>query len=368
MGKMMDTNLIPARVPSPGRIIRRELEARGWTQKDLAVIMNRPEQMISQIVNARKKITPETALQLAAAFGTSDSFWLSLEHNYQIHKARKELNISEVVRRSRLYHLTPLTELLRRGWIPSANSLESLEDAVCRFLDIPDTTFTPSLTANFHQSNAYTPEIAAQIAWVRRVEHLANQQVVGDFDQTQLETALPKLLSFAATITDIEQVPLFFHELGIHFLIVPHLAHTYLDGATLTVNGHPVIALTLRHDRIDNFWFALLHELAHIVAGHEGRHLDNLKQEAESQIEIEANRLAQNWLLDANSLEQFIVATTPYFSTKKIEAFAATQNRHPGIVVGRLQHDKIISYSHSSRFLVKVSPYLQSWIDVPTPR
>lgn len=66
-------------MPPPGRIIKRELEARGWTQKDLAHIMDRPEQTISQIVNAKKRITPETALQLAAAFGTSAEFWLRLE-------------------------------------------------------------------------------------------------------------------------------------------------------------------------------------------------------------------------------------------------------------------------------------------------
>jgi len=60
----MGERLRAARVPPPGRIIRRELDVRGWTQKDLAHIMDRPEQTISQIVNAKKRVTPETALQL----------------------------------------------------------------------------------------------------------------------------------------------------------------------------------------------------------------------------------------------------------------------------------------------------------------
>ena len=80
----------PERVPAPGRIIRREMEARGWTQKDLAHIMDRPEQVISQIVRGRKRVTPETALELASAFGTSADLWLDLEANYRLHRDRDE--------------------------------------------------------------------------------------------------------------------------------------------------------------------------------------------------------------------------------------------------------------------------------------
>ena len=86
----MSATLGPARVPTPGRILWREMEARGWTQKDLAHIMDRPEQTISQIVQGRKRVTPETALELASAFGTSADLWLNLEANYQFHRAHDE--------------------------------------------------------------------------------------------------------------------------------------------------------------------------------------------------------------------------------------------------------------------------------------
>jgi len=363
----MNANLQPARAIPPGRIIRRELEARGWSQKDLATIMGRPEQMISQIVNARKQITPETALQLAAAFGTSVDFWLNLETNYQLHEARQTYDASEVERKSRLYSLAPVAELLRRGWITAQESLDSLEQAVCRFLDIADPNQTPRLAVNFHQSEAYTPEMAAQIAWVKRVEHLAREQKVADFDRARLEMAIPDLLAFAATVEGIQNIPDFLQKLGVHFLIVPHLSGTYLDGATFVLNNHPVVALTLRHDRIDNFWFTLMHELAHIIAGHEGLYLDDLDQEAEEYVEMEANRLAREWLIAAEALKQFIAATSPYFSHTEIERFATTQNRHPGIIVGRLHHDGVIEYRHSRGLLVKVSPYLTAWTDVPAP-
>jgi HTH-type transcriptional regulator / antitoxin HigA len=82
-GKAMKKKLVPARVSPPGKIISRELAARQWTQKDLAEIINRPEQIISAIVKGTKQIKPETALKLASAFGTSAKFWINLENNYR---------------------------------------------------------------------------------------------------------------------------------------------------------------------------------------------------------------------------------------------------------------------------------------------
>jgi addiction module HigA family antidote len=74
----------PAREITPGRILTRELEARGWTQKDLAGIMGRPTQAINKIVKGTKQITPETALELAEAFGTSAELWTNLEAQYRL--------------------------------------------------------------------------------------------------------------------------------------------------------------------------------------------------------------------------------------------------------------------------------------------
>ena len=71
-----------ARVFPPGDFIREELEARGWTQRDLAEILGRPIQAVNAIVNGKKGVTPETAVSLGAAFGTSPEFWLNLEAAY----------------------------------------------------------------------------------------------------------------------------------------------------------------------------------------------------------------------------------------------------------------------------------------------
>ena len=95
----------PAEVFSPGEFIREELEARGWTQGDLAEIMGRPIQVVNGIVLGKKIITPRTAQELAAAFGTSAEMWMNLQTAYSL--SREFCPHDEIVRRARLHELGP---------------------------------------------------------------------------------------------------------------------------------------------------------------------------------------------------------------------------------------------------------------------
>ncbi len=90
---------------------------------------------------------------------------------------------------------------------------------------------------------------------------------------------------------------------------MPHLSKTYLDGAAFYLNSNPVIALTLRYDRIDSFWFTLMHELAHIVLGHQGAYLDNLDALEENDEERAANEKAADWLINSQTLNEFIMSS-----------------------------------------------------------
>ena len=79
----------------PGRLVREELEARGWTQQELANKIGRPVQAISMIVNGRKAITAETAMQLQEAFGASASMWMGLEADWQLYKESEKQKTAE---------------------------------------------------------------------------------------------------------------------------------------------------------------------------------------------------------------------------------------------------------------------------------
>lgn len=92
----------PAEVFPPGEFIREELESRGWTQADLAAIIERPIQTVNLIVNAKKAVTTDTAQELAAAFGTTPELWMNLQVAYSL--SRKQPDLSKIKARARLYH------------------------------------------------------------------------------------------------------------------------------------------------------------------------------------------------------------------------------------------------------------------------
>ena len=87
--------------------------------------------------------------------------------------------------------------------------------------------------------------------------------------------------------------------------------------------------------------------------------LDKLEKNLE---EKEANEIARDWLIDEQVLNSFTIKTQPKFPKKAIIDFAHTQNRHPGIILGRLQHEGLVSYENLRMLLVKVKPFLSDWI------
>ena len=364
----MNETIRPARAVEPGRIILRELGARGWSQQDLAAIMGRPEQAISEIIRAKKQITAETARQLAKAFGTSPDFWLNIEMQYQLHQAKRDTLETAIERRSKLYHLAPINEMTRRGWMQQGTTIDEQEHEYCRFYQVPTIDQPPQAAFRLRVSEERGPEDRAILAWVRRVEQLAGDQPVKTFMADALPVFVDRLLSLANDELDIKKIPAFFLENGIHFVIVPHLSKTYLDGAALWINDHPVIALSLRYDRIDAFWFTLLHELAHIYLKHQQVHVDQLFDREKQDLgleDIEANNQAIQWLLPEENILEFIEWNRPRYSRLSIGQFATEQKRHPGIIIGQLMHKGELKYSHLREYLIKVRPFIDKWIDVP---
>ncbi len=107
-------NRNPAIVLPPGDFIREEIEARGWTQSDLATILGRPLTAVNQIITGRRAVTPETAKSRAEAFGTSPEFWMNLETQYQLSRA---VGPEGAVRaRARSFEKEPRKDAKGREW------------------------------------------------------------------------------------------------------------------------------------------------------------------------------------------------------------------------------------------------------------
>jgi HTH-type transcriptional regulator / antitoxin HigA len=348
----------------PGEFIRDELEARNWTQEDLAEILGRPLRTVNQIIAGKKAITPQTAQELAAAFGTTAELWLNLENAYRLALEAQEQ--SSVVRRSRLYQLAPVKDMIKRRWITSPATVDELESVVMRFMEIRSLDEQPHLDIAARKSTSYGVTTPAQMAWCLRAKHLAKSLQVCAFDKSKAEKMLPDLHALTVSENESRKVPAVLAEMGIRFLVVEHLPRTRIDGATMWLDElSPVIAVSLRYDRIDGFWHTLAHELSHVFHGDRSVDIDLVgaqqtdttqKPEAEQRADEDASA----FLIAPDKLESFILRHKPRFSKTGISRFANLHQIHPGIVVGQLQFRKAILYSHSREMLVPVREIVTS--------
>ncbi|MBI2300116.1 MAG: HigA family addiction module antidote protein, partial [Armatimonadetes bacterium] len=280
------------RAVPPGDIIRRELEARGWTQQELAEIMDRPLAALNQIIGGRKQITANTATELGRAFGTSAELWLNLETAYRLSLTRTpaaEERLKGVEERSVLREAAPcLGELTKRGWLPSDDGSRSLTERLLAYfgVDSLEGLRSPQLAAAFRRSPTSTADQVTLAAYARRVELCTEGQVVADYSREGLEQNVAALLALTRDAGAESQVPHVLRELGVRFVVVPTLPGAKIDGVTLHRPSGPIVALSRRLPWLDSFWFTLLHEVGHIVLGHtEDRVEEDLKLASDDPVE-----------------------------------------------------------------------------------
>ena len=261
--------------------------------------------------------------------------------------------------------MAPVNEIIRRGWIPASSSIDELESHVLSFLGIASSDDSPQLTLAARMSATYSELTIAQIAYAVRVRHLADAVPAKPFDAARARRMLGELHALTLSPEEIRRVPRVLGDMGIKFVVVEHLSGTRIDGMTTwTDREEPIIAVSLRYDRIDGFWHTLAHEVSHVLNGDRfsidenliGK--DKIGSEVTSEVEQRADKEAAEFLIPPAKLKSFIARTYPRFSKVKIIQFANLHQIHPGIVVGQLQHSKAIKFSHSREMLVGVRDIL----------
>lgn len=358
---------VPAEVFPPGEFLREELEAREWSQQELADILNRPPRLISELIAGKRAVTPETAYGLAEAFGASAEYWMNLESQYQLSKVK--ISNNHVARKSRLYSKFPVREMLRRGWIKASEDIDLLEQRFCEFFEIQNLDSEIVLTHHAKKTEVTLEVTSSQLAWLFRVKTMASQQIVPPYSESKLLAAIEKLKTLILAPEEVRHVPKILSESGVRLVFVEAIAGSKLDGACFWLaDDKPVIGMTLRFDRIDNFWFVLRHELEHVLRG-DGKSspiIDaDVGNETENLLdcEVRANEAAAEFCVPSNQLDNFISRIQPYFSEQKVLLFAQRINVHPGLVVGQLQR-KLDRHDFLRKHQVKIRAQVLSTSDV----
>jgi HTH-type transcriptional regulator / antitoxin HigA len=352
-------------VPPPGYFIQMELDARGWMQRDLAFILGIEETALSRIINGKTGVSLEMSKALGTAFNIDADFFANLQKTYDL--AHTPDPDPAIARRALLQSKYPVREMIKRGWLKNME-VSLLEIHLKRFLRANDDNDVLRIRHAAKKTNAGEPVTESQLAWLYRVVQLAEALDCKAYNERALSDAVPKLRRLMARPEDTQQVPQILAACGLRFVIVEGLTGAKIDGVCIWLSPDtPIVAVSFRYDRNDNFWFVLWHELAHVLNRHgqdESAWIVDVELEGDrasdsatnSKQEREANRKAADWCIPTHEMTQFVSRRT-FFSERDVVAFAKRMHVHPGIVVGQI-HNRTGRYELLRRLQVRVRDYI----------
>ncbi|WP_223814317.1 helix-turn-helix transcriptional regulator [Roseicitreum antarcticum] len=253
---------------SPGQLVAALLADRGWTKKTLAIILGVDESLVSKTVSNVRKVDASTAIIFEEVFDVPAVRFLSLQKDYDLAVARIESTPDPKRQmRAELIGKLPINAMIKRGWLEaeSVKDIESVESSLLRFFQanrLEDIETLPHAAKKTEVSIAATP---AQLAWLYRVKTLASEMMVARYSPASVKSAIAEIKNLVHSAEELRKVPRILAEAGIRFVIVEALPSTKIDGVCFWLDGNsPVIGMSLRFDRIDNFVFVLRHELEHV--------------------------------------------------------------------------------------------------------
>lgn len=324
----------PIEAPDPIDAIIFRMQEKGYKQADLIPYFG-TRSRVSEVLARKRPLTVPMIRALAVGLGISAETLVGVSMP-ESPAAKEDIDWAKF----------PVKEMVARGWIQriAGKAAKSTEETVRDFISQIGWGVGGAAFKRTPLGDAYSPATKyALYAWLVRVIQKArdNKARVGNFDESLLSGAFLRDL---AQLSWLEQGPLlaveFLEKNGIIVVIEPHLKGTMLDGASLKdSDGTPVVALTLRHDRLDNFWFTLLHEVAHIWKhiGKDETFLDDLDASSDDSREAEANRLAREAFIPRVAWRRSDASLSP--TRENIDRLSRELRIHPSIIVGRIQRE-----------------------------
>jgi HTH-type transcriptional regulator/antitoxin HigA len=336
---------------TPGQLIEELLETRGWSKRILSVILGETDSSINKLVSGKQIVKADMALALGEVFGVAPERFLELQKSYELAQARIVAKPDpDRAIRAHLYGGLPVSEMISRGWLRAENMRDPIVGReIARFFGVSSINDIEILPHAAKKTDVVGPVSPAQLAWLYRVRQIANEVLVPRYSATALASAIPKLRLLLNAPENARHVPRILADCGIRFVIVESIGNAKVDGACfwLKDGAAPVVGMSFRFDRLDNFWFVLRHELEHVLLGH-GRAAAMLDAELEgeragsgvgvSEEERVANAAAADFCVPQDKLRRFVAVKGPFYPERDMLGFAKSIRVHPGIVAGQIRH------------------------------
>lgn len=336
LGTLIDdyeSAILPDYDADPIEAIKLRIEQLGLKEVDLVPYLG-SRSRVSEILSGTRTLTVTMIKNLEEGLGIPASILVGSNNE----------------KKTKRWNANTLALMARRGYFGDQN--KSLSPKSIRESGLLRTFFSPQpvVAALLRQTNyrdISTIDKYHMDAWANKVlteaSDITAHQSIPKFDHAILnETKLSNLFKLSVNEDGVLDVIHELYKLGIVVIIEPHPPSTRLDGATFFTDKNPVIGLTLRHDRLDNFWFTLAHELAHVYLDYDSdfsAFYDQLFSGSHelSKIESNADKLAGNLLIPE---EEWKVSPLRYASTPTlVKSFAKKVGVHESIVAGRIRHD-----------------------------
>lgn len=327
----------------PGETIRENMEFLGMNQKELAARLDITPKHLSNILNGNAPITYDTALKLESVIGSSAQFWMNLETNFQLNKAR-------LVEQERLgadleiLKDIPYKEMSEFGWVKeTTNRTERVFN--CRsFFGVAELSSIKRSYDVAYKKHKRLKNISdfGILAWLRKAEMEGLNVEVEKLSKKKLKRLIPTFreLTMKEPADFYPEIKRLCSECGVALVLVPYLPKTYICGATIWRNNKAILALSVRGKRADVFWFTFFHELAHLI-----NHSNNEFHISYDNEDDEADVLASNYLISEEKYRNFI-ERYDYRNKAQIINYSREIGIAPFILLGRLQHDELIGYQY----------------------
>jgi len=346
----------PRRLSPPADTIVDSLESLGWTQADLAERMGRTPKHVQDLVKNKTRISSDTAVELSRTIGGSVQFWLNLEANYQAAMAERESLKRHEGDRSWLKEL-PVAQMQKLGWIASASQATVRVDACLRFFGVASVKgwrdrYASQLVAFRTGKNGAGRNVGAITAWMRRAEMVGGKMNTQSWSKSRfteiVATAARCRTPASDQIRAMKETQAEWATAGVAVVFVRRPQPCTVFGAAKWLTpDRALIAVSNRYATADQLWFTLLHEAAHLLLhGKKKPHVDNADTDNDDAEERQADNFAAERLIPRTSWTTFLEALGDRRpSPADVCRFADRQQVAPGIVVGRLQHEKLITFA-----------------------
>ncbi|OGG23736.1 hypothetical protein A3A79_00825 [Candidatus Gottesmanbacteria bacterium RIFCSPLOWO2_01_FULL_43_11b] len=328
-----ENRLFPETFPDPIEAIRFRMEQANLKPTDLIPYIG-SRSRVSEILSGKRQLTLEMVRALSEGLGIPAE--VLIQKYEPVKSSEYEAWDNRLV-----------TEMENRGYFEdiSIKTQDKIEQLKSFFSIIGSPANVIGLTRKSSYRSSPLTDRKALVAWATRVlQKVKKISVTKKYKHGSIDlNFMQELAKLSVQENSPLKVQEFLKEQGIILIIEPHFQKTYLDGATILTNkDNPVIGLTLRHDRLDNFWFTLMHELAHIALHYDSDislffdEIEDVKAIDVSDKELEADALAEEALLPKAKWEVSPARLIP--SSMAASSLANELGVHIAIIAGQIRH------------------------------